>query len=598
VIVPQSIATVIAALWAIPVFAEEPRPAQQATKSLEIHSVSVDGKPISWRPGGVLRTKASPEKIALDFGPASNSGLERFRLRYKLEGWDKDWESSGGYMCLTVRFCDEAEDKIAEEAFNVSGESAGWNGSLKNSPLTHRRETLIVPPLASRLWVVISSAGPPSTVGIYVVDNLVISRLSYHGAPSGVLLCSPSDRRTGNGTPNESTVDWEHDRDWQRDGTRPSMAKIVEFGHDPKVKALGILDEDPRSHAEWHNRRETAPRVAPGERLVIEWNEMYSIGVADLKRIAYEKLPAGDFRFRVAEVTAMGTPTGLEASLPIRVPRALWKMEWFWPAVAALLIAAVAAGNRYYAAFKMRRVLARLEYQRMMECDRLRIAQDIHDDLGARVTQISLFSAMAQGNLALPESARADFARISRLSRELISSLYETVWAVNPDNDNMEALGDYLCQMASHLCEPAQLRCRLHIPDLPQNIQISSHVRHHVVMAVKESVHNVIKHARASHVTISVACAERLLAISIQDNGCGFQVVAAGNGLANIKRRMEEIGGDCLIESQSGQGTAIHLRLMIQATSLAAQNGASNGPVNEPLQLNTRRSYEKVSDGS
>ena len=212
----------------------------------------------------------------------------------------------------------------------------------------------------------------------------------------------------------------------------------------------------------------------------------------------------------------------------------------------------------------------------MMERERLRIAQDIHDDLGARVTQISLFSAMAQGNPALPEKARADFERISRMSRELVSSLYETVWAVNPDNDHLEALGDYLCQMASRLCEAAQLRCRLKVTNLPPDIQVSSQIRHHITMAAKESVHNVIKHAMASEVSVSVTFTAGILTVSIQDDGCGFHGNGGGNGLINIRRRLEDIGGTCLVESQSQRGTAIHLHLAVPTSESAPRELPKN----------------------
>ncbi len=545
--------------------------AKSAPRALEVHAVSVDGRPVSWPVGGRLRTKPAPGTVMLNFGAPPTLGWKPFRMRYKLEGWDHDWQMGGGFMFITVRFCNEAGDKIAQQEFDVSDQSAGWNGSLQASPLAHRRETLVVPPQATRLWLVISSGGPPATVGIYVVDHLVVSRLSPTGAPAEVLLRTPFKREPGGDPtePQDAALDG-----WQRDGTRPSMARIIELGQNPKVEALGIMDEDSAGHAEWHNRRERAPRIEPGEQLMLEWNELYSIGVADLQRVGYERLPPGDFRFRVAEVTALGLPTGIETALAIRVPRELWRTEWFWFVASVLLIAAAAAGSRYYATARMRRVVARLEYQRMMEGERLRIAQDIHDDLGARVTQISLFSAMAQANPALPEKARADFERISRMSRELVASLYETVWAVDPENDNLESLGDYLCQVTAQLCEAAQMRCRFEMQALPRTVQISSHVRHSLTMAVKEAVHNVIKHAGASEVTVGVKLSGAELEVSIADDGCGLHGVEIGNGLPNMKRRLQDLGGVCVIESAPGRGTVVRLRLKVAAPAEIAPPSA------------------------
>jgi signal transduction histidine kinase len=222
--------------------------------------------------------------------------------------------------------------------------------------------------------------------------------------------------------------------------------------------------------------------------------------------------------------------------------------------------------SRYFVWHRMRREMVRLKHQRALEQERLRIAHDIHDDLGARVTQISLLSAMAQENPAFPDKARADFDKVSKMSRELVSALYETVWAVNPENDNLEALGNYLCQMVKQLCEPTMLRCRFHVLDLPPDVQVSSQTRHNISLAVKEAVHNLIKHAKASGVTVRMAFAAGILEVSIHDDGSGFQPAESipGNGLSNMKQRLQNIGGSCLVESRPGQGTTVRLRLRIR----------------------------------
>jgi signal transduction histidine kinase len=201
-----------------------------------------------------------------------------------------------------------------------------------------------------------------------------------------------------------------------------------------------------------------------------------------------------------------------------------------------------------------------------LEQERLRIAHDIHDDLGARVTQISLLSAMAQENPAFPEKARADFDKVSKMSRELVSALYETVWAVNPENDNLEALGNFLCQMVKQLCEQTQLRCRFHVMDLPHQIQVSSQTRHNISLAVKEAVHNIIKHAGASEVTIRMFYSDGFLDVSVHDDGTGFAPAdnISGNGLSNMRQRLHNVGGSCFVESASGQGTTVRMRLRIK----------------------------------
>jgi signal transduction histidine kinase len=549
---------ILAIFWARPSPAEEPSSAGSAGSLLRIHSVTVGGKAKKWGAGRELSLGPAPEQVVFNFGSTSNSGWMPKRLRYTLEGYESVWHEGEAVMGLTVRYTDAHGDQIGQTIFEVRGESAGWNGTLSDSTLSHRRETLTVPPGGARVWVTISSGvGPPATVGIYVVADLFVSRFSSSNAVPEILLHPSFEAAPTNSAPLH----------WVRDGIQPSMASIVELGKDPKVRAFAILDEDPLSHAEWHNRRETAPAIAPGDRLVLEWNEVFSIGVGDARSATYPKLPPGDFRFRVQELTALGTPTGVEDSLKLHVPLPIWETPLFWPAVLTAIIAGSVGASRYLAWFRMRHEVVRLKHQRDLEQERLRIAQDIHDDLGARVTQISLLSALAQGDASLPERARVEFDHISRMTRELVSALYETVWAVNPENDNLDALGNYLCQLVNQLCVQARLRCRLNVEELPRDVQVSSQTRHNIAMAVKEAVHNVIKHAKAEEVNLRMSLTGRRLTVSVQDDGRGFDLSdhSGGSGLKNMQRRLADLGGNCSIQSQVGRGTTVEMNLVIRS---------------------------------
>ena len=415
-----------------------------------------------------------------------------------------------------------------------------------------------MPPQANRLLIVISSAGPPETVGIYVVANLVVSKSSGKSG-NVVLLQSPFDEDHGEHTSDDLVTGWIHD------GIRPSMAKIVKFGQDPQTKAFAILDEDRAGHGEWHNLLETAPVVTPGDSLVVEWNEMYSMAAGNMSNAIYPVLPANHYTFRVRDVDVMGRLTGAEASVGIFVSSPFWKTPWFWGIVLVAATAMTVGISRYFVWQRMQREMIRLKQQRALEQERLRIAHDIHDDLGARITQISLLSAMSQGNVSFPEKARADFDKVSKMSRDLVLALYETVWAVNPENDNLEALGNYICQMAKQLCEPTPLRCRFYVQNLPNDVQVSSQTRHNISLAVKEAVHNIIKHAGSPEVTIRVEFTNGFLEVSVQDSGSGFMPSEkiSGHGLSNMKQRLQNIGGSCSIESAPGQGTTVRMRLKI-----------------------------------
>ncbi|HSY20145.1 MAG TPA: sensor histidine kinase [Candidatus Acidoferrales bacterium] len=539
----------------------QPAASNKGINLLEIRSMTVDGKPVTLRHGTEAKLEAFPNNIVFDFGMNTNIREAPIRIRTKLEGYENEWKVSNGEMFLDLRFFNAAGDQVSHTMFPVGGESAGWKGSLKTSTLTHRRETAVVPPQASQVWVFISSAGPPATLGVYVVANLVLSK-QVSNAPPVVLLQPLFDHAPGV-PPSQQQVPG-----WTRDGNHSSMAKIVDIGQDSQTRAFAIMDEDIASHAEWRNAVSVAPAVSPGDHLVIEWNEMYSIGIGDYHTVRYASLPAGDFRFRLSGVDIMGNPTGAETSLAIIVPQPFWRATWFWCVVLAS-IAVLAIGSwRYVLWNRMRREVAILKNQQALERERLRIAHDIHDGLGARVTQISMVSSRAQQDQSFPALARAEFDRISKMSRELVAALYETVWAVDPENDNLDELGNYLCQIANQLCDQAQFRSRFYVVDLPRDVQVSSQTRHNISMAVQEAVHNVIKHARATEVTISIEFTDDLLAITVHDDGSGFNPAGgpAGNGLANMKQRLSDIGGSCIIESRPGEGTTIQMSVKIKSS--------------------------------
>jgi signal transduction histidine kinase len=529
-----------------------------AADTLAIQAVSVDGKNIPLRNKGAVSLGPFAKNITFEFGAITNLAKPPLRLRYMLEGFESVWHEYSTEMAFTVRFYNNSGDQISQNIYHVNGESTGWTGSLESSSLRHRRETLVVPPQATRLLIVISSAGPPETVGIYVVGNLVVSKSS--GTQGNVvLLQSPFDNEQGDHERLDPPAGWMHD------GTRPSMAKIVKLGQEPQTRAFAIVDEDIINHAEWHNILDTAPAVTPGDSLVVEWNEMYSMGSGTYHYAEYGGLSAGKYRFRVRGIDVMGLPTGDEGSISVFVPQPLWREPWFLGIMLIVITAMIVGISRYYVWRRMMREMNRLKQQRALEQERLRIAHDIHDDLGARVTQISLLSAMAHDNNTFPEKARSDFDMISKMSRELVSALYETVWAVNPENDNLEAQGNYLCQMANQLCEGTPVRCRFHVLGMPHDVQISSQTRHNINMSVKEALHNAIKHSKATEVTIRMTFTDGVLDISIHDDGAGFQPAdkVGGHGLNNMKQRLANIGGKCFIESSPGQGTTVRIRLTI-----------------------------------
>ena len=250
---------------------------------LQISAITIPGKKFDPPYDKQLNLGPFPEETVFYFGASSNADHTPLRLRCRLEGYEEEWHEGGPEMYLIVRFYNESGDNIDQVKYTVRGTSPGWTGNLRNSPLTHRRETVTVPPNAARVMVVLSSAGPPATIGVYIVQGLTVSKRSTPGVEGEAIIMAPLSG------PPEGGLD-QMPRRWERDGTRPTMAKLVEVGED-LTRAFAIVDDDSLGHAEWHNEKPLAPRVKADDRLVVEWNEMFSMGVSDFHLLGYSKLP-------------------------------------------------------------------------------------------------------------------------------------------------------------------------------------------------------------------------------------------------------------------------------------------------------------------
>ena len=150
------------------------------------------------------------------------------------------------------------------------------------------------------------------------------------------------------------------------------------------------------------------------------------------------------------------------------------------------------------------RTQERLEYQQAMERERSRIAQDLHDDLGATLTQVAWLGELASGEATQGAERQSLVTQITTHSRDMVRAIDEIVWAVNPKNDSLDHLVTYICEFAEQFFRDTPTRCRVDVQELLPPCSLPSDVRHNLFLAVKEALHNVAKHASASQVWVRV----------------------------------------------------------------------------------------------
>ena len=249
-----------------------------------------------------------------------------------------------------------------------------------------------------------------------------------------------------------------------------------------------------------------------------------------------------------------------DATLAFTVRPFFWETAWFRSCIVAGCLAATAFIAHTIATGRARRQAEALKREAAVERERTRIARDMHDQLGASLTQISLLSDLAQTT----GTEHEHLPRLATTAREAIAALDEIVWAVNPRHDNLASLLEYLSHQTVDLLQSAGLRCRLDFPREVPPRHLPTDFRYHFFLIVREAVNNAIKHARAQEVRLSVELTAADIRATIADDGQGFTETPAptgSNGLANMRTRAADLGGECRIESQPGGGTTVSVRL-------------------------------------
>jgi signal transduction histidine kinase/ligand-binding sensor domain-containing protein len=283
--------------------------------------------------------------------------------------------------------------------------------------------------------------------------------------------------------------------------------------------------------------------------------------------VFHATLPPGQHRFRVKVRDRSGSWSD-EESIAFQILPPLWQRRWFVALVSCACLLATAGIAWLITRWRLQRQLSALRVERALEAERSRIARDLHDQLGSGLTELAFLGdslRMEGGDIA------GDAAEVSTRARELTRTMDETVWALNPGNDSFEGLITYLGHALPMWLKASGIRYRVEFPDETQRFGLSARVRRELYLACKEAVHNAAKHSGASTVTLRVEQLDRDLVITLGDDGCGFDpaAVSTGNGLANIRDRLSELGGSATITTAAGEGTTVRFVLPLDAATPA-----------------------------
>ncbi len=202
----------------------------------------------------------------------------------------------------------------------------------------------------------------------------------------------------------------------------------------------------------------------------------------------------------------------------------------------------------------------RAERQREIEQERARVAHDLHDDLGAGLTEVTMLSSLVKSSTTSAEEKNKYLDELAQTARGMVTSLDEIVWAVNPRNDTIASLASYFGSYAQRLLELASIACGLDVAeDLPDH-PLDPKFRQEIFLSFKEALTNVVHHAQATQVWVRISVQNDHIVVVVADNGHGLESrkrEAGEDGIANMKERLKSLGGVCDIKSEGQTGTTV-----------------------------------------
>ena len=242
---------------------------------------------------------------------------------------------------------------------------------------------------------------------------------------------------------------------------------------------------------------------------------------------------------------------------PLVIP--LWHQGWFHVALGS-----VCGGVFLICLWLMAQLVVQNKEHRLLNLERSRIARDIHDDVGTRLTKLVLQGEVAQSTLPARSEERRQFEQICEGLRGVLGAMDEVLWAVNPRHDTLENFIAYLCDYAQTFLQSTKIQCLLEVePDLPP-LDFDLPLRRSLLLVVKEALNNAAKYSDASKLTLRIYRHAQKLVVVVEDDGKGFDLNQARpdrNGLMNLFQRMKEAGGQCQIQTRPGAGCRVEFSL-------------------------------------
>ncbi|MGN6556267.1 MAG: two-component regulator propeller domain-containing protein, partial [Verrucomicrobiota bacterium] len=287
------------------------------------------------------------------------------------------------------------------------------------------------------------------------------------------------------------------------------------------------------------------------------------------REVTYTHVPPGHYSFKVIASNEDGVWNSRPASLVLFIQPFLWERPAFQASLGLLLLVASLGGVWQLGRLRTRRRILQFQQQQLVERERARIARDMHDDLGSRLTKAALLTESVVQEPRLPEESRQRAVLLRDTITEMTNSMDELVWAVNPRHDTFDGLANYLLRYAQEYLANTSIECQLDLPLTFPSVTIHSSLRHNLFLAFKEALRNAVRHAQARRVHIGLRLDAGIMCLDVADDGGGFAPeMVHSRGLQNMRDRLALLGGACRVESAPDKGTRIRFEVPLSSRLL------------------------------
>lgn len=283
--------------------------------------------------------------------------------------------------------------------------------------------------------------------------------------------------------------------------------------------------------------------------------------------VKYANLPPGNYRLKLKVSNNDGVWSNQLSELSITIVPPVWATWWFRLLLLLLILLLTAAVTKIIAQRRLKGQIELLQYERAINRERERISREMHDEIGAGLTQITLMSESVKRRLKQPESSKV--SEIAKTGRNLIGTINEIIWSMKSETSSIDALLSYLREKLDRLLEYSGIEYSIHFPEKPYPIKLSNEQRRNTLMTTTEIVNNCIKHSKAKNLHIRAVISDGLLVFEVEDDGKGFEIGAkrSGSGLSNIEKRIGEIDGTIEISSIPGSGARFRYAIPLPQNS-------------------------------